>query len=288
MKENIYKMRPFYSEKIWGWEKWNLSCHKDGLSTIENGSEKGKSLNDVLKFKEDFPIMIKVIKANDRLSVQVHPEDEYARKYEGDNGKTECWYIIEAEEDAKVILGVNQGASRQNIKEAVEKGEIEKYVNRISVKEGDFIFIPAGTVHAIEGGIKLIEAQQNSNITYRLYDWGRGRDIHLQKALDVIDYKGENGCCKVEEFTDFHTDYFQITKVDIKGTYSDIVKDQFKALTVIDGNGIIMETNNNGSNNSAYIQGNNYLKLSKEDTVYISKGVQYILIGKMKLLEIKV
>jgi len=148
---------------------------------------------------QDEKLLIKIIDANDKLSVQVHPDDEYARKVENQpNGKNEVWYILEAQEGAFVYCGFNQDMNRELVKAAALDGSIEQYLNKIFVKPGDFIRIPAGTVHALEAGIKLVETQQNSNLTYRLYDYkrvgadGKERELHLDKALDVLCYAKYN------------------------------------------------------------------------------------------------
>ncbi|MDO5331173.1 MAG: class I mannose-6-phosphate isomerase [Bacillota bacterium] len=144
---------------------------------------------------QDNKILIKVIDAKDKLSVQVHPNDEYAKSVEGQaNGKNEMWYILSANEGAFIYCGFKQKVDRELVKNAALDGSIEKYLNKIFVKPGDLIKIPAGTVHAIGAGIKLLETQQNSNLTYRLYDYqrisadGKQRELHLDKALDVLYY----------------------------------------------------------------------------------------------------
>ncbi len=242
----ILKLNPFYSEKIWGYEEWNLSTHRNGHSTIV-GSETTllESLN------KELPILIKVIQANDTLSVQVHPDDEYSRKYENDNGKTECWYIFE-----KVI----------------ENGEIENYLEKVSVKPGDMIYIPHGTVHAIEGGLKLIEVQQSSDVTYRMYDWGRDREMHIEKSLDVIDYEGKNKGGKIENFSKLETPYFTVEKILSKGLYEDKVQNDFHSYTVINGNGYITD-------------GNGKVDLNKEETIYIPNNIEYKIVGDLELLK---
>lgn len=144
---------------------------------------------------QDDKLLVKVIDAKDKLSVQVHPDDEYAQKVEGQpNGKNEMWYILEAADGAFLYCGFNQKVDRELVKKAALDGTIEQYLNKIFVKAGDVIKIPAGTVHAIGAGIKLLEIQQNSNLTYRLYDYqrvgadGKQRELHLDKALDVLCY----------------------------------------------------------------------------------------------------
>jgi len=158
---------------------------------------------------QDSKILVKVIDAKDKLSVQVHPNDEYAKKVEGQpNGKNEMWYIISANEGSFIYCGFNQKVDRDTIKNAALDGSIEKYLNKIFVKAGELIKIPAGTVHAIGAGIKLLETQQNSNVTYRLYDYkrvdkeGKQRELHLDKALDVLIYdKYDENCEAIKNFS---------------------------------------------------------------------------------------
>ena len=145
---------------------------------------------------EDSKLLVKVIDAKTALSVQVHPDAEYAQKVEGQpNGKNEMWYILEAKEGAFLYCGFNQDTDRETIKNAALDGSIEKYLNKVYPKKGDLIKIPAGTVHAIGAGLKILEIQENSNLTYRLYDYkrkdaqGNERELHLEKALDVLNYK---------------------------------------------------------------------------------------------------
>ena len=263
----ILKLKPFYSEKIWGYEEWNLSTHKNGLSTIEGIS---KTLKE--EIGHELPIMIKIIQANDTLSVQVHPDDEYSKKYENDNGKTECWYILEAKEDASLICGIKPNMTKESFAKVIENGEIESYLEKISVKPGDMIYIPSGTVHAIEGGIKLIEVQQSSDVTYRMYDWGRGREIHIEKSLDVIDYEVKNKCGKIENFTKLETPYFTVEKICVNNSYESKVKCDFHSYTVISGDGCVISKNSK-------------IEIDKEETIYIYQGVEYIIQGKLELIK---
>lgn len=273
MEKYIYKLSPFIKNTIWGWEKWILSCHHNGYSFIDNGIFKGKRIKDVIKFKNKFPIIVKIIKANSVLSVQVHPNDEYAKIHENSSGKTECWYILEAKENASLILGIKEGLNKEKLKKIIKNGEIEEVLKEIKVKRGDFIYIPSGTVHAIKGGIKLIEVQQNSDITYRLYDWGRGREEHIKKALDVIDYKEKNNGGKVEDFKVIKTPYFKIEKIKINKEYKGFSKEKFHLYVVIDGSGSIQYNKQ-------------VLNLCKEDALYIESNMDYEIKGNMTLLKI--
>jgi len=148
-------------------------------------------------------LLFKVIDAKERLSVQVHPNDEYAQEYEGSLGKTEAWYILDAQPKAKLVYGLDEGVGRREFERAIEEGTVEECLNFVPVKKGDMFFIPAGMVHAIGGGIKLAELQENSEITYRVYDYNREpkRELHVQKALEVIDFdriSEQNRSCKIE------------------------------------------------------------------------------------------
>jgi len=271
-KELVLKLKPFISEKIWGWEKWVLACHEDGNCTIQEGFYAGKKLSEILGQGNEFPILNKIIRAEDTLSVQVHPDDEYASRVEKSKGKTECWYILEAKDGATLVSGIKKGLNKDKLREIIKQDKLEECLERINIKSGDFIYIPAGTVHAIEAGVKLIEVQQNSNITYRLHDWGRGREIHIEKSLDVIDYEGINKGGKIDNFSKLETPYFTVEKIIVSGNYEDIVNDSFHSYTVICGEGIIKWSNGQ-------------IELKKEETIYISKGIKYIFEGKMELIK---
>ncbi|MFI3209619.1 MAG: type I phosphomannose isomerase catalytic subunit [Peptostreptococcaceae bacterium] len=261
----ILKLDPFHSDKIWGYEKWNLSTHRNGNSTID-----GKELIDVLG--SDLPVLIKIIKANEALSVQVHPGDEYSRKYENDNGKTECWYILDAKEGASLICGIKDGLDKESFSKIIDDNKIEEYLEKIEVKKGDMIYIPAGTVHAIEGGLKILEVQQSSDVTYRMYDWGRDREMHIEKSLEVIDYKKENKGGKIENFTKLETPYFTTEKIDVDGEYKDLTTNGFHSYTVISGQGTVS------------CEGES-VNLADEETVYIKENCEYTISGKLSLIK---
>ena len=206
------KMKPYFrhgSETPWGGGKLRELFNKDipddmtgesleisalpgRESVIVNGELSGKTLTeaaDVMgaellgEFKE-FPLLLKLLDAKERLSVQVHPDDEYAARVEGKRGKTEAWYILNADPGAKLVFGV-KAKSSEELRQIVASGHIEDTLNWIDVRPGDCLYIQSGTVHAIGGGIVLYEIQQSSDVTYRMWDWGRPREIHTQKALDV-------------------------------------------------------------------------------------------------------
>lgn len=282
MLEPIF-FKPSYKEVVWGGnniktffhrniegnnigESWELSAHKNGLSIIKNKEYNNESLldlyNDKSKRKEifgnksinidRFPILAKFIDAQQNLSIQVHPDDAYARKYENDSGKTEVWYIMDCKEDAKLVYGFKDDVTQENLKNAMNN--IEENVKYVNVKKGDFISIPAGTIHAICGGIMLCEIQQSSDVTYRVYDWnrigldGKPRQLHTQKALDVINV---NNNTKVHNYYNFketqniyNSKNFNIDLVNVKGnltTHSN--EESFNAYIVLEGSGKVKSNN---------------------------------------------
>ena len=217
----IMKLSPVFKDYIWGGERlkndfgfecdldrvaegWMLSCHKDGKNIVENTEYKGKTLEDIIKIVgkerlvgtrsvdfEYFPVLIKLIDAKDNLSIQVHPDNEYAQRVEGEFGKTEIWYVLDATDDAQLVYGFKEKISSEEFKEAIENNTLLDVLNTVKVKKGDLFFIEAGTVHAIGKGTLIAEIQQNSNSTYRVYDYGRvgadgkPRELHIKKAVDV-------------------------------------------------------------------------------------------------------
>lgn len=183
-------------------ESWELSCHPDGECIIDGGEFDGMKLSEFvsahpeavsISFKsgDSFPVLVKLIDAKNDLSVQVHPNDEYAHKYENDNGKTEMWYIISADQGAELVYGFKDRITKEEFRRAVEDNTLMDKVNRVPVKQGDVFFIEPGTLHAIGKGILIAEIQQSSNVTYRVYDYGRvgadgkPRQLHVEKALEV-------------------------------------------------------------------------------------------------------
>lgn len=192
-------------------ESWEIAGHEDGTTVVSNGRYRGRSLTEVhaelglnligrhcawAQERGKFPLLIKILDANRQLSVQVHPADDYAQAHEGNElGKTEMWVVLDAKPGAKVQLGVKKGTTSAQFRRGIETGNLEPYLHYIQVKPGDHICVPAGTLHAIMDGILIAEIQQNSNTTYRVYDWnrlgtdGRPRPLHIDKALDVINFE---------------------------------------------------------------------------------------------------
>jgi len=205
----MLKLNPIKSEKIWGYELWIASTHPNGCQEELSNAVEG-----------DFPLLVKVIQADDTLSIQVHPDDEWAVKLEGEGnrGKTECWYVLDAAPDAKLVYGIKEGFSNEVLAKAITENTLEDYLEFVSVKKGDFIFIPAGTVHAIGAGLRLMEVQQSCDLTYRLYDWGRGREVHIEKGLAVIKREKMIPVAPFDKL--FECDYFSMEEIDVKGGWS--------------------------------------------------------------------
>lgn len=190
-------------------ESWEIAAHDDGDSTVANGPYAGWPLTAVhaqlgldligrrnmwAQERGKFPLLVKLLDANDKLSVQVHPNDVYALAHEGNElGKTEMWLVLDARPGARLIIGLRRGVTAQQFRQAIDSGTLEECLHTVTVKAGDFVCVPSGTVHALLDGVVLAEVQQNSNTTYRIYDWnraanGQARPLHIDKALDVIDF----------------------------------------------------------------------------------------------------
>jgi len=222
------KFHPILKEKVWGGKKlkillnktttsdkvgesWELSGLRNNVSVVSEGEFKGQTLNQLIsKYKQDllgekvfkkfgteFPLLIKFIDAADDLSVQVHPDDKTAQKLYGQNGKNELWYILDSDEDAELILGLNKTIDSEEFRNAINTNKITNYLNPFKVQKGDVFFIPAGRIHAVKKGVLLAEIQQASDVTYRIYDWnrkgldGKYRDLHIDKACNVAELKPE-------------------------------------------------------------------------------------------------
>lgn len=207
----MLQLQSITSNKVWGYELWIASTHEDGCQA------------DFLAATGGYPLLVKVIQADDTLSVQVHPDDAKAVELEGANarGKTECWYVLDAKPGAKLVYGLNGTYTREQLADAIEHNTLESCLQNVEVHKGDFIFIPAGTVHAIGGGLRLLEVQQSCNITYRLYDWGRPRELHVEKGLQSI--KQEKTAPVAPMAKEFECAYFDLQRIQVKGGYSWLV-----------------------------------------------------------------
>jgi mannose-6-phosphate isomerase len=184
-------------------ESWEIAAHPNGASVVRNGALAGTTLSDVLGKWADalvgtrnlaalaqgrFPLLIKLLDANRWLSVQVHPDDAYGLAHAGEFGKTEMWVVLHAEPGSEIIYGFTPGVDREAFAQAIADGETEHLLHRLAVQEGDVIFVPAGAVHALGPGVIAAEIQQNSDTTYRIYDWGRARPLHTEQAMAVLDF----------------------------------------------------------------------------------------------------
>lgn len=230
-------------------ESWEVSSHRGAPGRVKNGPLRGRLLSEIIP---DFPLLIKFIDARDTLSIQVHPGDAYAEKHENDRGKTEAWHVVHAEKGARMICGLKKGATPEKIRKGALEGGLEQWLNEFPVQTGDTVFVPAGTVHAIEKGTLLYEVQEASDVTYRLYDWGRTdeagkpRALHVERSLEVLD---------INDFADHHTrpvslpvaggkrtvlaacGYFVLEKITADGRMERALENGFEVLSVLSGNG---------------------------------------------------
>ena len=263
----VVKLKPVVKSYIWGGsyfqqfknidldvvsELWELSLRGLDSSIIDSGKNKGKRLDEILS-KEDigpvadqmpfFPLLIKLIDAKENLSIQVHPSDEYAIKKLNSFGKTEMWHIIDADEGCGLYVGFKKDYSRKEVEESLNNGTILNLLNFFKVKPGDTFFIEAGTIHAIGKGVRLIEIQQNSDITYRLYDYlrkdknGNYRELHIKQALDVINYKKYEKPQVNQELL-AKSKYFTVKSVELNRELELVAnKNSFITFTFLDGEG---------------------------------------------------
>lgn len=274
------KLKPEFKEIIWGGnrlkneynkasslnniaESWELTVRPDGMNVIDGGEFDGLTMEEYItkngfsvvsnKEMDRFPLLIKFIDAEDNLSIQVHPDDEYGMKTANSLGKTEMWYIIDAKPGAKLVYGLKEGCTIDTLKAAIENGSVEEMLNYVPVKKGDVFFIPSGLVHAIGAGILLAEIQQNSNITYRVYDYnrvgkdGKPRELHVSDALNVIVNRNEEEIDKIRFSTNVKNnttlascEYFTVDKFNIDGEITlNTDEKSFNSVLCLDGNGTL-------------------------------------------------
>lgn len=307
------KLKPAFKDYLWGGtrlrddfgkdcdfdkiaESWELSCHKDGNSVVADGEFAGLTLAQYIEKEgksvlgtncekfENFPILIKLIDAKDNLSVQVHPNNEYAQRVEGEYGKTEMWYVVDCDEGASLLYGFKHNITKEEFRERIENNTLLEVTNSVPVKKGDVFFIEAGTLHAIGKDILIAEIQQNSNTTYRIYDYGRvgadgkPRQLHIDKAVDVtnlcpakpypqsepVDMGGwtKKRLAKCEYFT------VDVINVDTSAAL-EADKSSFVNILVLDG-GCVLSS-----------EGNDAVELKKGDSVFIPAGLgKFELTGK--------
>lgn len=310
------KLDPAFKDYLWGGtrlrddygkkcdydkvaESWELSCHKDGNSVIANGEAAGMTLADYIEKEgkavlgtncarfESFPVLIKLIDAKDNLSVQVHPDNDYAMRVEGEYGKTEMWYIVDCDEGATLLYGFKKNITKEEFAERIKNNTLLEVTNAVPVKKGDVFFIKSGTLHAIGKGILIAEIQQNSNTTYRVYDYGRvgadgkTRPLHIEKALDVTNLcpaqpypvtapVAENGCTKQLLSK---CEYFTVYKVDIEEK-AEFCADEtsFECILNLEGTAVLN-------------CGDTEITLNKGETAFIPAGCgKYTLTGKCEAI----
>ena len=324
-----FLLSPFVKDYIWGGtklktgyhkeshlpilaESWECSVHPDGPSCVAGGIFQGRTLQSVLEENPAFlgthpnkdmglPILVKLIDAREKLSIQVHPDDEYAAKYEKSSlGKTEMWYILEAETDAEITYGFVRNMDRKLLLDAVEANSVEQYLNRVKIEKDNVFYVEAGTVHGIGAGAVIAEIQENSNLTYRLYDYdrvdrnGKKRPLHIEKALDVVDYreaksprqpmrilKYQKGCAS--EFL-CRCQYFQVERLllNTKAEALEVVystdSTSFEVLLCVEGTGQLMERRKNEKK---------ILSFRKGDCIFVpADSVPLFLAGNAQLLKI--
>jgi len=302
---------PIFKERIWGGtgltafgyqipsnqtgECWVFAAHSNGQSVVKNGQYEGLSLGDLWeKYRilfgniqgDQFPLLTKILDANQDLSVQVHPNDGYARVHEnGELGKTECWYIVDCKEDAEIIYG-HHAKTKDELKSMIESGEWEQLLRYVKVKPGDFIYVPSGTIHAIGRGIIILETQQNSDTTYRVYDFDRRdaegnlRELHIQKSIEVTEvpstfnkiparYQEMNN---LSITTFIECPYFTVQKWELNGLTSLKQEKPFLLVSVIHGKGELVHKDN-------------YYSFRKGDHFLLPHGFgEYELNGKAELI----
>ncbi len=295
--DKVVKLSPVVRSYIWGGqyfqkfgksdldvvsELWELAVRENEKSLIVSGENQGKALKDVLSEQDIgergkefpyFPLLIKLIDAKENLSVQVHPSDDYALKNENSFGKCEMWYIIDAEEGAGLYVGLNKDYTKEELAEKLNNGTLLDAMNFFEVKPGDYFVITPGTMHAIGKGVRLLEIQQNSDLTYRLYDYnrvdknGNPRELHIEKGLKVIDLrkfepvKGEAGYIAKNK-------YFTVKEQKVEDELEIIAdKTSFKSFTFIDGEGMVDD-----------------IPFKKFDTFFLPSGKKCRIKGKATLV----
>lgn len=269
-------MKPVFQQKMWGGnslhtifgfdlpsdkigEDWAISAHPHGVSVVLNGTFKGKTLAQLWQEHKElfgyqkgkvFPLLVKILDAADDLSVQVHPDDDYAWKHEGELGKTECWYIIDAKPGAQIIYG-HKAKSRAELAEKIKKGQWDDLLRRVTVKKGDFFYVPSGTIHGIGEGIMILETQQSSDTTYRVYDYdrkddqGNKRPLHIQQSIDVTNVPATLPRINISEsrqgtssvITYLQSEFFNVYEWQVSGKMSLKKRAPYTLATVTDGYG---------------------------------------------------
>lgn len=306
------KLSPAFKDYLWGGERlrtdfhkqsdlvplaesWELSAHRDGESTVSGGEFDGLSLTAYLEAIggkralgthadrfDYFPVLIKFIDAKKDLSVQVHPDDAYALEHEGEYGKTEMWYVLDCEEGAALYYGFSRDVTKEEYATAIQNGTLTDLLCRVPVRKGDVFFIPAGTVHAIGAGIVICEIQQNSNTTYRVYDYNRRdkdgnlRPLHVEKALAVSSLGKAPERYSLPDAAEVRiatSEYFKVTRLRVHERLPQYISVySFHALTVTEGSGVL-------------ITNEEEIPFRKGDTIFIpAQTAKYVLEGTCELI----
>lgn len=290
-------------------ETWECSTHPDGECLVATGAHRGNTLTQVLNEhpeywgehpleRENFPILIKLIDADKDLSIQVHPDDAYAMEHEhGQLGKTEMWYVLDALPNARLIYGFSHAITKEALHQSIVDGTVERHLQRVPVQKGDVFFIEAGTVHAIGKGVMVAEIQENSNLTYRLFDYhrpdknGKMRPLHIEKALDVVNLKASDRPRQPIHVLKYHPGfateflcrcaYFQIermllnTEICREMAQMSTYHNSFQVLLCVDGCGVIQAPGGNG------------LPFFKGDCIFVpANSAQLFLHGRAELLRV--
>lgn len=313
------KFEPVFQNRIWGGrnlakyfnkslppdeaigESWEISAHPNGLSRVANGPYSGKTLPELLELlggdlilgtslkSQKFPLLLKLLDANDKLSVQVHPDDNYAYNFEnGQSGKSEMWYILHAEPEAEIVYGLKEGVRKHDFVTALKSGNLEGLLKYVPVQTGDVFFIPAGLIHALGAGLLVAEIQQDSDLTYRVFDYrrvdqnGNPRQLHVDKALDVINFTSrlqivnqgdtvklagseKKLLCNCSKFNVEKISVFQEFRQEVDGS-------RFYIIIVIAGEGIL-------------VYGNNKERMDLGDAVLIPAGLgNFTIAGKCEVI----
>ncbi len=275
----VLMLEPVFKDAIWGgkllkkfgYEKagdkagecWGISAHKNGDCIIKNGAYKGKTLSWCFENHKElfgnidsrvFPLLVKILGAEDDLSIQVHPDDMYAADHEnGALGKTECWYILDCKENATIVIGHN-ARDKKELKEFISNGKWKEFIREVPIKKGDFFQINPGCLHAIKGGTLLIETQQSSDVTYRVYDYdrmqeGKPRELHIRQSIDCITapHKDYEKNIIVNKYMGMRSErlvqcsYYTLEKWDIDGRYRFKMEKPFVNVSVIEGHGKVQD-----------------------------------------------
>ncbi|MDP2814158.1 MAG: class I mannose-6-phosphate isomerase [Erysipelotrichaceae bacterium] len=304
-----FKFKPTFKEMIWGGDRlktefgfdipsehtgeaWIISAHPQGESIVENGDAANVPLSQLYKMirpyfgpgkNQEFPIMVKIIDANKDLSVQVHPDDEYARRVEESLGKSESWYVLDCQPETRMVMG-HHARTSDEFNAHLLSGNYDTLFRNLTINKGDCFHVPAGTIHAICEGSLIYEAQENSNVTYRVYDYdrmdakGNKRELHLRKAMEVTQSPCKPDSIKnepIEIGKNYVTylvenEYFQMRKYEVNDVLTMDLGDVFMIISVIDGHGTI--------NDNPVVKGDSFIALPKEEKLAIKGPVTLLIV----------